>query len=152
MNRLLKKIAIISAAVFCAGVSDAASWAISGITEESAYFSTEKLILGDVSPDGVINSSDASLILAEYSMISVGKESILTKEQAKAAELFQTTLLGDLDEVQKAKAFAETVYKVKQSSIEMRMGRAAETGDLTAMQEAIAEQASLKTSLMKAGL
>ena len=74
------------------------------------------------------------------------------EEQAKAAELFQTTLLGDLDEVQKAKAFAETVYKVKQSSIEMRMGRAAETGDLTAMQEAIAEQASLKTSLMKAGL
>ncbi len=74
------------------------------------------------------------------------------EEQAKAAELFQTTLLGDLDEGQKAKAFAETVYKVKQSSIEMRMGRAAETGDLTAMQKAIAEQASLKTSLMKAGL
>lgn len=87
MNRLLKKIAIISAAVFCAGVSDAASWAISEIAEESAYFSTEKLILGDVSPDGVINSSDASLILAEYSMISVGKESILTKEQAKAADV-----------------------------------------------------------------
>ena len=74
------------------------------------------------------------------------------EEQAKAAELFQTTLLGDLDEGQKAKAFAETVYKVKQSSIEMRMGRAAETGDLDAMQKAIAEQASLKTSLMKAGL
>ena len=74
------------------------------------------------------------------------------EEQAKAAELFQTTLLGELDEVQKTKAFAETVYKVKQSSIEMRMGRAAETGDLTAMQTAIAEQASLKTSLRKAGL
>ena len=74
------------------------------------------------------------------------------EEQAKAAELFQTTLLGDLDEGQKAKAFAETVYKVKQSSIEMRMGRAAETGDLDAMQKAIAEQASLKTSLVKAGL
>ena len=74
------------------------------------------------------------------------------EEQAKAAELFQTTLLGDLDEMQKAKAFAETVRKVKQSSIEMRMGRAAETGDLEAMQKAIAEQASLNTTLQKAGL
>ena len=78
--------------------------------------------------------------------------SYIRKLQAKAAELFQTTLLGDLDEVQKTKAFAETVYKVKQSSIEMRMGRAAETGDLAAMQTAIAEQASLKTSLRKVGL
>jgi len=74
------------------------------------------------------------------------------EEQAKAAELFQTTLLGDLDEAQKAKAFAETVRKVKQSSIEMRMGRAAETGDLEAMQKAIAEQASLNADLRKAGL
>lgn len=74
------------------------------------------------------------------------------EEQAKAAELFQTTLLGELDEGQKAKAFAETVQKVKQSSIEMRMGRAAEEGDLEAMQRAIAEQASLKVTLKRAGL
>ncbi len=74
------------------------------------------------------------------------------EEQAKAAELFQTTLLGDLDEGQKAKAFAETVRKVKQSSIEMRMGRAAEEGDPEAMQRAIVEQATLDTTLRKAGL
>ncbi|MBQ9766881.1 MAG: DNA primase [Lachnospiraceae bacterium] len=74
------------------------------------------------------------------------------EEQAKAAELFQTTLAGELDEVQKLKAFSETVRKVKQSSIEMRMGRAAEEGDLEAMQKAIAEQASLTKDLAKAGL
>ncbi len=97
MNRLLKKIAIISAAVFCAGASDVASWAISGIAEKSAYFSTEKLILGDVSPDGVINSSDASLILAEYSAISVGKKSTLTKEQEKAADVDQDGQIDSTD-------------------------------------------------------
>ena len=74
------------------------------------------------------------------------------EEQAKAAELFQTTLLGELDETQKAKAFAETVRKVKQSSIEMRMGRAAEEGDTEMMQKAILEQASLNSTLKKAGL
>lgn len=87
MNRLLRKIIIISAAVFCAGVSDTAARIINGFAEKSTYFGVEESILGDVSPDGVINSSDASLILAEYSMISVGKESILTKEQAKAADV-----------------------------------------------------------------
>ena len=50
------------------------------------------------------------------------------------------------------KAFAETVRKVKQSSIEMRMGRAAEEGDPEAMQKAIVEQATLNATLMKAGL
>ena len=74
------------------------------------------------------------------------------EEQAKAAELFQTTLLGDLDEGQKIKAFAETVRKVKLSSIEMRMGRAAEEGDGDAMQKAIVEQATLNATLKKAGL
>lgn len=74
------------------------------------------------------------------------------EEQTKAAELFQTTLLGDLGETQKAKAFAETVRKVRQNSIEMRMGRAAETGDIEAMQKAVTEQASLDRALAKAGL
>lgn len=74
------------------------------------------------------------------------------EEQADAAELFQTTLAGDLDEMQKAKAFSETVRKVKQGSIEMRMGRAAETGDLETMQKTIAEQAALTKELAKAGL
>ena len=74
------------------------------------------------------------------------------EEQAKAAELFQTTLVGDLDESQKIKAFAETVRKVKLSSIEMRMGRAAEEGDGDAMQKAIVDQATLNATLKKAGL
>jgi DNA primase len=74
------------------------------------------------------------------------------EEQAKAAELFQTTLLGDLDETQKAKAFAETVRKVKLNSIEMRMGQAAESGNLEEMQRAITEQASLTKDLAKVGL
>lgn len=74
------------------------------------------------------------------------------EEQAKAAEIFQTTLLGELSETQKAKAFAETVRRIKQSSIEMRMGRAAETGDIEAMQKAVTEQASLSRALAKAGL
>lgn len=74
------------------------------------------------------------------------------EEQEKAAGLLQTALLGELDELQKAKAFAETVRKVKLGSIEMQMGQAAETGDLEAMQRAITEQGTLNARLAKAGL
>lgn len=76
-----------------------------------------------------------------------------TKEdQAKAAELFQTSLLGDLSETEKRKALSETVRKVKLGSIEMQMGQAAESGDLVLLQKAITAQASLNKDLAKAGL
>lgn len=74
------------------------------------------------------------------------------EEQAKAAELFQTSLLGDLSETEKRKALSETVRKVKLGSIEMQMGQAAESGDLTLLQKAITAQASLNKDLAKAGL
>ncbi len=129
------------------------------------WFATEPALLGRVK--GIITAEDFSdafyYEVAKEVFEQYEKEGTVTparilnryetkEEQIKAAELFQTTLLGELDDGQKAKAFAETVRKVKQSSIEMRMGRAAETGDLEAMQKAIAEQASLKTALTKAGL
>ncbi len=142
---------------------------------ESGLFTSQKLLLTWFTSDpallgkvkGIITAEDftdefyygaAKEVFEQYEKEgTVTPARILNRyetkeEQAKAAELFQTTLLGDLDEIQKAKAFAETVRKVKQSSIEMRMGRAAEVGDTEAMQKAILEQASLNSTLKKAGL
>ncbi|MBR2409200.1 MAG: DNA primase [Lachnospiraceae bacterium] len=129
------------------------------------WFTTDPTLLGKVK--GIVTAEDftdefyygaAKEVFEQYEKEgTVTPARILNRyetkeEQAKAAELFQTTLLGDLDEGQKMKAFAETVRKVKQSSIEMRMGRAAEEGDPEAMQKAIVEQATLNATLMKAGL
>lgn len=74
------------------------------------------------------------------------------EEQEQAAGLFQTTLSGEFSEAEKRKALAETVRKVKLSSIEMQMERAAGSGDLTLLQKAIVAQASLDKELEKAGL
>lgn len=74
------------------------------------------------------------------------------EEQELAAELFQTSLMGDLNEAEKRKALSETVRKVKQNSIDMQMGRAAETGDVQLLQKAIASQASLNRDLAGVGL
>lgn len=73
------------------------------------------------------------------------------EEQAKAAELFQTNPEGELSEAERKKAFAETVRKVKEASIEMQLGQAAENGDLQLLQRAIAAQASLAKDLRNAG-
>lgn len=42
--------------------------------------------LGDVDGNGMIDSSDASLVLVEYSLLQTGKESSLTPEQKKSAD------------------------------------------------------------------
>lgn len=66
------------------------------------------------------------------------------EEQAQVAEVFQTTLLPDMSESEKEKAFFETVRKVKQAGIDARMQRAAEENDAQALQQAILAQAALK--------
>lgn len=44
-------------------------------------------VLGDLNDDSVIDSSDASLILAEYAKIQTGNNSMLTDEQIKVADV-----------------------------------------------------------------
>ena len=66
------------------------------------------------------------------------------EEQAQVAEVFQTTLLPDMSDAEKEKAFLETVRKVKQASIDARMQRAVEENDAEALQQAILAQAALK--------
>jgi hypothetical protein len=44
-------------------------------------------LLGDVNFDSIINSSDASLILADYALVSTGNKSALTEEQKKSADI-----------------------------------------------------------------
>lgn len=58
------------------------------------YFSEKKAAeypeppsLGDVNDDGIVDSSDASLILAEYSIVSTGKKSFLHNELKSAADV-----------------------------------------------------------------
>lgn len=44
-------------------------------------------LLGDVNGDGKVDSSDASLVLAEYAQLSTGKNSVLSETAAKLADL-----------------------------------------------------------------
>ena len=66
------------------------------------------------------------------------------EEQLQVAKLFQTTLLPDMNEGEKEKAFIETVRKVKQNSIDKKMQQAVIDNDAVALQSAILAQSALK--------
>ena len=57
------------------------------ITYERDFLSIGTYTIGDVNEDGMIDSSDASMILAEYALIQIGSESSLTEAQRIAADV-----------------------------------------------------------------
>lgn len=102
---------------------------------EEFYHGVAQLVFEQYEKEGSVNPAR---ILNRYE----------TKEdQEKAAQLFQTTLIGDLKDNEKKKALLETIRKVKQSSIERMMGLAAEKGDPALLQKAILCQAGLEKQL-----
>lgn len=60
-------------------------------------FHLNYVMLGDVNDDSVVNSSDASIVLAEYAKISTGAASTLTQKQSIAADVNKDTLVDSSD-------------------------------------------------------
>ena len=56
-------------------------------TPENPPVSAPAVSLGDISGDGSIDSSDATLVLSDYAVIATGGKSTFTAEQAKAADV-----------------------------------------------------------------
>lgn len=55
--------------------------------EKKALEYPEPQSFGDINDDGIIDSSDASLILSEYSVLSTGEESLLSNEFKSIADI-----------------------------------------------------------------
>ena len=70
-------------------------------TTETEILSADEVvaeyILGDVSMDGVINSSDASMVISEYSMVSAGLPSSFSEIQILSADVNKDTLINSSD-------------------------------------------------------
>lgn len=67
------------------------------LTDTAVTVSAADLQLGDINGDNSIDSSDASLILAEYSAVSTGGKSTFTKAQKKAADLDSNNTIDSSD-------------------------------------------------------
>lgn len=84
MNGLRKIVTIVASAAICAGASQLPLPDFEG---ENADIPSDGFMLGDVNTDGIVDSSDASLILTEYSAVSTNSESSLTETQKKATDV-----------------------------------------------------------------
>ncbi|HAP79610.1 MAG TPA: hypothetical protein DCQ78_05570 [Ruminococcus sp.] len=56
-----------------------------------------EFLLGDVNDDGVINSSDASEVLAEYALVSSGKTETFSQNQKKAGDFNNDGVMNSSD-------------------------------------------------------
>lgn len=81
------------------------------------YFSEKKALeypelpsVGDVNEDGVVDASDASLVLAEYSVLSTGEKSLLSNELKSIADVNGDSLIdaSDASEILDFYSFSST--------------------------------------------
>ncbi|MDE5854491.1 MAG: hypothetical protein K2H19_05450 [Ruminococcus sp.] len=54
-------------------------------------------VFGDINNDGLVNSSDASIVLAEYAALSTSSESTLNDSQKKAADINNDGMINAVD-------------------------------------------------------
>lgn len=66
------------------------------------------------------------------------------EEQTDAASIFSAEIKGDINEADFLKALADTLYKIKQNSLDAQSLRAIEVNDIELLQKTIAEKAELK--------
>ena len=92
MKGMRKILTIVAAAAVCAGASE-----IPLPFLESGNYLSIGCVIGDVNCDERVNSSDASLILSEYSVISTKTESELNEKQKKAADVNNDGKIDSID-------------------------------------------------------
>lgn len=78
MRRLFRNLMAISAALLCSGISEISGKLTDSIINEN---------IGDVNFDKIIDARDATLILGEYSTVSIGNELNFTIEQFESADV-----------------------------------------------------------------
>lgn len=66
-------------------------------SEKKANEYTSSVFLGDVNNDSIIDASDASLVLKEYSVASTGEKSVLSDELKKAADVNSDGIIDSSD-------------------------------------------------------
>lgn len=98
---------------------------------EGLYRSVAEMVFEEYEKSGAVNPAK---IINRFE----GKE-----QQVKAAELFSTQILAPMDEAQRRREFADTVVRVKQSSLDAQYKKAVEQDDINAMNIIMEKQKGL---------
>ena len=98
---------------------------------EGLYQSVAEMVFEEYEKSGAVNP-------AKIINCFEGKE-----QQVEAAELFSTQILAPMDEAQRRREFADTVVRVKQSSLDAQYKKAVEQDDINAMNIIMEKQKGL---------
>lgn len=123
---------------------------ITWLAEDPAIYDKIKLILSPEDFTQGIYAEVARLVFNEYEK---GGEVIPAKiiscfaditEQSEAAALFNAGLLGEMKEAERKKALFDTVYRLKEESLDRQSLKAIEANDTVLLQKIIRQKADLK--------
>lgn len=124
------------------------------LTEEPNLFNKLKTILNPEDFADGIYTDVAKLVFEEYDKAG---EAIPAKiiscfesieEQSEAASLFNAELLGEIKEADRQKALYDTVYRLKEESLNRQSLKAIEVNDTELLQKIITQKAELKKTIL----
>ncbi len=119
------------------------------LVEESEAFGRVKGIINPKDFTEGLYRSVAEMVFEEYEKSgAVNPAKIINRfegkeQQVEVAELFSTQILAPMDEAQRRREFADTVVRVKQSSLEAQYKKAVEQDDINAVNVIMEEQKGL---------
>ena len=85
-----------TAVIYCPKGAAAQDY-IDSFSREYKIIGEPEFVAGDVNEDSVVDSSDASLILVEYSRVQTGGETIMSDIQKKSADINDDNIIDSSD-------------------------------------------------------
>lgn len=123
------------------------------LTEEPHLFNKLKTLLKPEDFADGIYTDVAKLVFEEYDKANeVMPAKIIScfqsiEEQSEAASLFNAELLGEMKEADRQKALFDTVYRLKEESLNRQSLKAIEDNDTELLQNIIRQKANLKKTI-----
>ena len=138
------------------GISKIQKLLITWLTEEPSLFDKLKSIIAPEDFAEGIYADVAGLVFEEY-----GKESQVIPakiiscfhnldEQSEVASLFNAGLLGEMQDADRQKALFDTVYRLKEDSLNRQSLKAIEHNDTNLLQDIIRQKADIKKKIAEA--
>lgn len=132
------------------GIAKSQKLMLTWLVEDTSLFSKIKGILNpDDFTEGIYHQV-AKLVFDQYEKDNnVNPAKIINcfeskEEQTEVASLFSAGIRGDLDEASRRKALADTVLRLKESSLDKQSQKAIEANDTELLMKIITEKAELK--------
>ncbi len=137
------------------GISKSQKLMLTWLIEDLSLFDKVKGIVGPEDFTEGIYTEVARLVFNEYETVQEVKPAKIIncftskEEQSEVAALFSAGIQGEMDEAGMQKALYDTVFRLKENSLDKQSMKAIEDNDTALLQKIIMQKAELKRNLSK---